>query len=73
MSTPETTIQIMVNGLSKTMPGGISIAKLLDRLGIPVPGTAVELAGEIVPAKDYDHRLLEDGQKVEIVRMVGGG
>jgi sulfur carrier protein len=66
-------IRVKVNGQEQLLPAGCTLRQLLDRLGVPESGTAVELAGEIVPRVRFDSTPLRDGQAVEIVRLVGGG
>ena len=34
---------------------------------------AVELNGEILPKNEYADRMLEDGDRMEVVTFVGGG
>ena len=43
------TIQVRVNGERRELPAGLSLAELLEVLGVPAAGTAVELGGTIVP------------------------
>lgn len=66
------TISLTVNGQVRSMAQGSKVADLLAELGVPTAGTAVELAGEVLSAKSFDTPLA-DGQRIEIVRMVGGG
>lgn len=66
-------IEVIVNGQAKLVPVGTSLASLLRQLGVPETGMAVELAGEIVAVARFAHTRLQDGQRMEIVRMVGGG
>ena len=67
------TIQVRVNGERRELPAGLSLAELLEVLGVPAAGTAVELGGTIVPPARHPETRLADGQVVEIVRFVGGG
>ena len=53
------------------MPQGTDLAELLLRLEIPSHLTAIELNGELL---DDDHGVrFSHGDRVEIVRFVGGG
>jgi thiamine biosynthesis protein ThiS len=67
------TIRITVNGEEQRVPADCSLEQLMARLGVPTSGTAVELAGEIVPRARYEATRLRAGQALEIVRLVGGG
>jgi sulfur carrier protein len=73
MTTMTGTIRVRVNGEERELQEGLTVAQLLEALSIPPSGTAIELAGTIVPHSSYDETRLEDGQAVEIVRFVGGG
>lgn len=69
----ETTIEIAVNGKPLVVQAGLSLAELLQTLGTGTRGVAVELEGTVVAAGDFDSVRLSAGQRVEVVRLVGGG
>lgn len=69
----EPRLNVVVNGKPHAIEPGTSLLALLDSMGIPSEGTAVELSGEIVARDKYSQIILADGQHMEIVRMVGGG
>ncbi|MDE6833060.1 MAG: sulfur carrier protein ThiS [Ruminococcus sp.] len=62
---------ITVNGEKLDFSGNIS--ELLDVLEYNGKRVAVELNENIVPKSEYDSTVLSDGDKLEIVRFVGGG
>ena len=62
---------ITVNGEKLEFSGNIS--GLLDVLEYNGKRVAVELNENIVPKTEYDSTILSDGDKLEIVRFVGGG
>ena len=64
---------IQVNGQSREVDAGASIAKLLGDLGVAQPHVAVELNLEVVPRARHGDTLLQDGDRLEIVTLVGGG
>ena len=66
-------ITVRVNGVPRRLPRGTTVAALLELLGVPAAGTAVELAGTVVPRASFATARLEEGQEVEIARFVGGG
>lgn len=66
-------VQIIVNGEEKILREGITIFRLLDELNIKPQGIAVELNLEIAPKGRYSETVLKNGDRIEIVRMVGGG
>lgn len=66
-------IEIAVNGEPREIPGGTTVTELLGILGIEADRIAVEVNREIVTRGLHaTHRLVE-GDRVEIVTMVGGG
>ena len=62
---------ITVNGEKLDFSGNIS--GLLEILEYNGKRVAVELNENIVPKTEYDSTILSDGDKLEIVRFVGGG
>ena len=66
-------MRIVVNGESRDLPGGTTIAGLLDLLAVPRAATAVEVNRELVPRSLHAAHALADGDAVEIVTLVGGG
>jgi thiamine biosynthesis protein ThiS len=66
-------ITIQVNGQNRSLDNHKSISDLLRMLGIPSRRVIVERNREIVDKSSIDQVILEDGDKVEIIRIVGGG
>ena len=66
-------MNINVNGQQRTVSNGTTIAELLSELGLESRHVAVEVNLEIVPrGKHAEHRLAE-GDRLEVVTLVGGG
>ena len=65
--------RVLLNGDTRRVPPGSSIASLLESEGLAQHRVAVEVNGEIVPRGQHAVRLLADGDKVEIVHALGGG
>jgi sulfur carrier protein len=66
-------MQIYVNGQPRTAPEGTTLAQLLDELGLQARHVAVEINLELVPRAEHaQHRLME-GDRLEVVTLVGGG
>jgi sulfur carrier protein len=55
------------------VPEGVSVEALLDHLKVKREYTAVALNREITPKTRYADTHLKDGDRVEIVRPMGGG
>lgn len=64
---------VRVNGEHRRVPGGISIAQMLNEIGIDPAKVAVERNLEIVPRSALGEICVEDGDDYEIVHFVGGG
>ena len=66
-------MQLTVNGNPMELPDGLTIDGLLSRLGVRREYTAVALNREVTPRANYASTVLAEGDKVEIVRPMGGG
>ena len=66
-------MNIYVNGESRDIPSGTTVARLLDELRMQPRFLAVERNFELVPRGRHPECVLEDGDKLEIVTLVGGG
>jgi thiamine biosynthesis protein ThiS len=64
---------IRVNGEHRRVPGGVSIAAMLNQIGIDPAKVAVERNLAIVPRSSFGEVRVEDGDDYEIVHFVGGG
>ena len=61
------------NGREIEVDPGSTLGALIDQRGIERRMIAVEYNGEILPRHAYDDTLLHDGDRLEVVQMVGGG
>jgi sulfur carrier protein len=66
-------MKIEVNGEPRDVPQGSTVAALLHVLGVTQPHVAVELNLEVVPRAQHGETLLRDGDRLEVVTLVGGG
>ena len=66
-------MQITLNGAPHQIPQGTSVSDLLKTLNIPLVKVAVERNLAIVPRSQFAAVRLQDGDRVEIVRFIGGG
>jgi sulfur carrier protein len=64
---------ISVNGRLMEIADGLSVDALLTELGVPREFTAVAVNREVTPRARYASTALSDGDRVEIVRPMGGG
>jgi len=66
-------MKLTVNGETRSIAPGASVARLLDQLELAGKRVAVERNGEIVPGSLHEQCTLEPGDRIEIVRAIGGG
>ena len=66
-------MRLLVNGEAMEVPEGVSVDGLLEHLKVKREYMAVALNREITPKALYADTHLKDGDKVEIVRPMGGG
>jgi sulfur carrier protein len=66
-------MQIIVNGQSRAVTDGTTLAELLTQLDLQANHVAVEINMELVPRAEHVAHRLADGDKLEVVTIVGGG
>ena len=66
-------MQVIVNGTSRPVPEGTTVARLLELMALAGRRVAVERNGEIVPKSQHPQVPLAEGDRLEIVVAVGGG
>jgi thiamine biosynthesis protein ThiS len=66
-------IRVIVNGKPRELPGPMTVAEFLAQHNINPATVAVELRGDIVRREHYATTVIQDGDRLEIVRMIGGG
>jgi thiazole synthase len=66
-------LSVRVNGETRHVAAGTSIAELVNELGFDPARVAVERNLEVVPRSTLAEVAVEDGDDYEIVRFVGGG
>jgi len=66
-------MKISVNGKPMEVEPGLTVEGLLTRLDVKREYTAVAVNRDVVRKADYGTVKLSEGDKVEIVRPMGGG
>ncbi len=66
-------MRLVINGKDQTFADSLTLAQLIEQLGMKSDRVAVELNREIVPRAQWAETALKDGDKLEIVHFVGGG
>ena len=64
---------LTVNGAPHHVPEGMTVARLVEHLGLAGGPVAVERNREVVPRADHPRTPLTEGDVLEIVHFVGGG
>jgi sulfur carrier protein len=62
-----------INGEVRDLPDGITVAALLDDLGVGRSGIAVAKNDRVVRRAEYESHPLAEGDCVEVIRAVAGG
>ncbi len=66
-------MEIRLNGEVRAIAEGLSVAQLVELLGLGARRVAVELNRDIVPRASFAATRLRPGDVVEVVQFVGGG
>jgi thiamine biosynthesis protein ThiS len=66
-------MNITLNGEKRAVPDGLTVAGLLQHLGIQTERVAVEINLDIVRKATYTERSVNEGDSVEVVQFMGGG
>jgi len=71
-------VTLYVNGEARSLNVGtgtttFSITELLSAMSITTPRVAVEVNRRLVPRAEFSGAVLREGDRVEIVQLVGGG
>jgi len=66
-------IDITVNGETRSVPAGTTVAGLIADLGFADRRVAVERNREVVPRAQHATTLLAPNDRLEVVTFVGGG
>ena len=63
---------VTINGENLDIAGR-TLTEYLEMKSYDIKRIAVECNGEIVPKAEYQDKILQDGDSVEVVSFVGGG
>ncbi len=66
-------MRVVVNGAEREVPPQATLLELLQGLGLTPATVVVERNGQVVARDDHPGTRLEQGDRLEIVRFVGGG
>jgi sulfur carrier protein len=66
---------LKINGIEKQFPDGLpkTLIELLKQLDIHQATVVAEINGKIIAREDFSQTQVSPGQRIELVRFVGGG
>ncbi len=66
-------MHIILNGESLELPSALTLAELVDQQGLRESRVAIEVNGAIAPRSQHHCWSVQAGDRIEIVRALGGG
>ncbi len=66
-------MRLVINGKEQSFPDALTLAQLIEQLGMKGDRVAAELNREIVSRTQWPETTLNEGDQLEIVHFVGGG
>lgn len=66
-------VRVLANGKTVELAPGASLVDLLDALGLGARWVVAERNGEAVPRARMASTVLQDGDRIELVKAVAGG
>ncbi len=66
-------MRVVINGEEKEFAGELTLAGLLEQLGMKSDRVAIELNRDIISRDRWAGTRLHDGDRLEVVHFVGGG
>ena len=66
-------MQVWLNGEGRTLDANITLGALLEQLDLAPQRVAVEVNRDLVRRAEYATTALHEGDRIEIVTLVGGG
>jgi thiamine biosynthesis protein ThiS len=66
-------MEIFVNGAKRQIREGLNLTMLLQEFNVDPRSVVVERNEGVVPKTEYEGTSLTEGDKIEIVRFIGGG
>lgn len=66
-------MHIRLNGQAREVEGPLTVAALVESLGLKAKFVAVEQNRQLVPRGRHADTLIAEGDEIEVVTLVGGG
>ena len=68
--------RLRINGIERQFPEGelpATITELLDHLNVGAATVVAEVDGRIIERESFGQTKLRAGQRIELIRLMGGG
>jgi thiamine biosynthesis protein ThiS len=66
-------MHVIINGESRKLPTGLTVAALIEHLELDSRRVAVEINRRILKRAEFGDVTVSDGDELEVVHFVGGG
>jgi len=66
-------MNVTINGERRDVPEGLTVAALIEHLGLTPDRIAIERNLDILPRAQWRETRVESNDRYEIVHLVGGG
>ena len=66
-------MRLTINGEARELSGPMTVAEYLETLGVAGRHVAVARNGDVLDRAAFPRVTLEEGDRIEVVRPVGGG
>jgi sulfur carrier protein len=66
-------IEIIVNGQTRSIEDNLSVSGLIENLGLSLKSVIIEYNGTVRKSAELAEATLLQGDKLEIIQIVGGG
>lgn len=66
-------MRVRVNGVEREVEAAATVAVLVNELELTPKRVAVERNGRLVPRAEHERTALAEGDRIEVVTLVGGG
>ncbi len=66
-------IKVVINGEKRITNSNLTLKGLLNELELVQERVAVEVNMKVIPRQNYDSIKIDNGDKIEIIQLVGGG
>ena len=66
-------IRVKLNGQPKALEDSFTIERLIRALELKNPNIAVAVNYDVIPRAEFTTRTVKDGDKIEIIKPIGGG